>query len=379
MANEESVGYKASYLIEKELGGGMVWGISEDDFKNGFPLQKRIKAILNNPTTRPTLPQFEAPSALPESLRKIIPFLEDLGKKVSDSARKIEQGEDTKSILNKLFPLDKIETLEKSIEDSTELFGNEPDSQILNIWKQAKENINEIVDKLEKYDRQKDDNYLASLDMKTQELIEFLKHKLDEEAEFQLRESAAERDIRECRDNAICNMFLWIVRKYSYGLSELFFSLIKSKPMIRMRWEFCILYQILINIHIQIKMEKFESDRLRNHEEKCEFNSNDLQDTTQKYLAQLTDIKNKWTKYINSISTVSSLDTSNGIDIEGNKKIIGYSFIYKRYSINIKTSYVPINESEKLNEVEANFNKIRLADMKFMTNAVLGLTDEVFS
>ena len=50
-----------------------------------------------------------------------------------------------------------------------------------------------------------------------------------------------------------------------------------------------------------------------------------------------------------------------------------------RHALSSGTSYVPINESEKLNEVEANFNKIRLADMKFMTNAGLGLTDEVFS
>ena len=81
---------------------------------------------------------------------------------------------------------------------------------------------------------------------------------------------------------------------------------------------------------------------------------------------------------VNSFSVLSEpLNVIN--PILGNKKIIGYSFVYKRYSINLKTSYVPINESEKLNEVEANFNKIRLADMKFMTNAVLGLTDEVFS
>mgnify|MGYP002783527071 FL=1 len=53
--DEESVAYKASYLIREGLGGAMIWSIALDDFKNGFPLQKKIKEILNNPEQRPEI------------------------------------------------------------------------------------------------------------------------------------------------------------------------------------------------------------------------------------------------------------------------------------------------------------------------------------
>ena len=47
--DEKSVCYKTSYLISKGLGGAMVWAIAQDDFKQGFPLQRKIKEILENP------------------------------------------------------------------------------------------------------------------------------------------------------------------------------------------------------------------------------------------------------------------------------------------------------------------------------------------
>ncbi|MBE9001868.1 glycoside hydrolase [Nostoc sp. LEGE 12447] len=52
----ESIGYKISYLIEKGLGGAMIWAIGLDQFQNGFPLIKHAKSILDNPVSRPKLP-----------------------------------------------------------------------------------------------------------------------------------------------------------------------------------------------------------------------------------------------------------------------------------------------------------------------------------
>ncbi|ACC85389.1 glycosyl hydrolase family 18 protein [Nostoc punctiforme] len=54
----ESIGYKTSYLIEKKLGGAMIWAIGLDQFQSGFPLIKRVKSILDNPALRPKLPSY---------------------------------------------------------------------------------------------------------------------------------------------------------------------------------------------------------------------------------------------------------------------------------------------------------------------------------
>jgi chitinase len=76
--NEQSIGYKISYLLEKGLGGAMFWAIDDDAFPamadtrhktsrqipnavrkdaaNGFPLMNTAKAILDNPSTAPPLP-----------------------------------------------------------------------------------------------------------------------------------------------------------------------------------------------------------------------------------------------------------------------------------------------------------------------------------
>ncbi|MFN6536198.1 MAG: glycosyl hydrolase family 18 protein [Nostoc sp. EkiNYC01] len=54
----ESIGYKTSYLIEKKLGGAMIWAIGLDQFQSGFPLIKRVKSILDNPASRPKLPSY---------------------------------------------------------------------------------------------------------------------------------------------------------------------------------------------------------------------------------------------------------------------------------------------------------------------------------
>jgi GH18 family chitinase len=53
--DEESVAYKTSYLLREGLGGAMIWSIAQDDFKNGFPLQRKIKEILDNPEQRPEI------------------------------------------------------------------------------------------------------------------------------------------------------------------------------------------------------------------------------------------------------------------------------------------------------------------------------------
>lgn len=53
--DEESVAYKTSYLIREGLAGAMVWAIALDDFKNGNPLQHKIKEILDNPGKRPEI------------------------------------------------------------------------------------------------------------------------------------------------------------------------------------------------------------------------------------------------------------------------------------------------------------------------------------
>ncbi|MBX9254517.1 phosphatidylinositol-specific phospholipase C domain-containing protein [Desmonostoc muscorum CCALA 125] len=52
----ESIGYKTSYLIEQGLAGAMYWAIGLDKFQTGFPLIKRTKSILANPSSRPKLP-----------------------------------------------------------------------------------------------------------------------------------------------------------------------------------------------------------------------------------------------------------------------------------------------------------------------------------
>jgi chitinase len=74
----ESLGYKASFLIDQGLGGAMIWSIDDDAFQGGsatsptgqgrvrsasaadaattFPLHRRVKGILDNPDSRPTLP-----------------------------------------------------------------------------------------------------------------------------------------------------------------------------------------------------------------------------------------------------------------------------------------------------------------------------------
>lgn len=64
--DEKSLGYKVSYLIEKELGGGMIWAIDLDDFGKGFPLSKAIKGILDNPDSRPPLEIEPEPKPEPE-------------------------------------------------------------------------------------------------------------------------------------------------------------------------------------------------------------------------------------------------------------------------------------------------------------------------
>ncbi|MBV9264572.1 MAG: phosphatidylinositol-specific phospholipase C domain-containing protein [Acidobacteriaceae bacterium] len=76
--NEQSIGYKISYLLQKGLGGAMFWAIDDDAFPSmadaphkkatwigngvrkdaasGFPLMSAAKAILDNPSTAPPLP-----------------------------------------------------------------------------------------------------------------------------------------------------------------------------------------------------------------------------------------------------------------------------------------------------------------------------------
>lgn len=66
----QSLGYKVSYLTEKELEGAMVWAIDMDSFpgqtqsslpeeSTNFPLMNAIKGTLDNPTKRVALPVLE--------------------------------------------------------------------------------------------------------------------------------------------------------------------------------------------------------------------------------------------------------------------------------------------------------------------------------
>jgi GH18 family chitinase len=66
--DEESLGWKASYLIQKKLGGAMVFAISQDDFRANFPLQRKIKDFLDNPEKAYTTEEFD------EDLTKIRGF-----------------------------------------------------------------------------------------------------------------------------------------------------------------------------------------------------------------------------------------------------------------------------------------------------------------
>ena len=54
----KSLAYKVSYVIERGLGGAMIWSIDDDAFfaATAFPLVRAVKAILDNPATRPALP-----------------------------------------------------------------------------------------------------------------------------------------------------------------------------------------------------------------------------------------------------------------------------------------------------------------------------------
>ena len=54
----KSLAYKVSYVIERGLGGAMIWSIDDDAFSGAtaFPLVHAVKVILDNPATRPALP-----------------------------------------------------------------------------------------------------------------------------------------------------------------------------------------------------------------------------------------------------------------------------------------------------------------------------------
>jgi chitinase len=54
----KSLAYKTSYVIEQGLAGAMIWSIDDDVFSSAtaFPLVHSVKAILDNPATRPALP-----------------------------------------------------------------------------------------------------------------------------------------------------------------------------------------------------------------------------------------------------------------------------------------------------------------------------------
>ena len=49
--NEKSIKYKLDFLLERKLGGGMIWSIDTDDFSGHcgvkYPLLKEISRVLN--------------------------------------------------------------------------------------------------------------------------------------------------------------------------------------------------------------------------------------------------------------------------------------------------------------------------------------------
>lgn len=377
--NEKSLGYKTSYLIEKGLGGAMVWAISEDDFKNGFPLQKKIKAILDNPATRSPLPQIFS-FHLPEIFKKANNTLRDTDQKGTEFANDIEKGNEPEIIIKQLDD-QVIDIFNDSAKAACELLGNVPDDKIVTVLDELREKFLVILKKLKEYNRE--DNYnkqealLGWANKKTQELVDWVRIKIDEEVELPLKEfENIKTDIENCKNNIICN--LWLKLSRTSILIEVFLLTLK-KTSTRKRWELIILYEFLTSVHLNIKMEKSELDRLNNRQENCSNNYNEIIETSKRYIEQLSELKDKWNLYINNISIVNAQEIQVGVDPTQGNPIFKTFVFYQRNYISLKTAYIPDSESEKINEVIKKLEKLKMEDVQIVTDAILGPIEENLS
>lgn len=239
--DEQSIAYKASYILEKGLGGAMVWGISEDDIKNGFPLERRLKAIFDHPETRPSLPVSTG--------NALTPYIERLGKKATEFAEQIARGEKTTPALDSLFASNIEEKVRQSFADAGKVIGKKIDPAT---EKEITEKLREIKEKTKKYKRENEES---------EKDLEEVKKKIKELTD-QVEDKVPDNDDDD-DDWLLIPFFLFMI------------------------W-----------ISIWIYMEGFEFNRSHDKQDKdkCERESDEIINMAKHYVEKLFDIRQKWGK-----------------------------------------------------------------------------------
>ncbi|MBD0301834.1 MAG: hypothetical protein ICV85_06515, partial [Tolypothrix sp. T3-bin4] len=320
--------------------------------------------------------KFQTVPGITNEIIEIIDTVKEVRNKDKDFVRQIEKGKQTVPIINVLVDNKNIEVIEAAIKKSCELFGNEVEDKILNVLNEGKEKFQKIVEELKKYNRNKDDNETGGiiwLEKQTHELSEWLEKRLEEVVELKVKETP-ETNL-EAGVKIVFAVFLLAITRYAaVGLPLLFFS--SKTTLKRIRFEFVLFYQLLAVLHLNILMEKFEFDKLRNRQDKCRSNSNEVIETSQKYTNKITELQSKWQKYIDQEYSEVEIDIAPGRPGQLTRNY----WYYERPSLRVRSSsFIGGINNEETEKKKQEIKQIRDADIKAMTDAALGPIEVVLS